>query len=396
MLAEKGGLRHEQEAARAPRLHELPFSSERKRMTTVHLAGGERVAYVKGAAEVVLPRTTLSDEARAERGARPQAAMEHDALRVLAFARRVLPDGAASDADAIERDLEFLGLVGMIDPPRPEVPEAVRRCREAGIRIIMVTGDSGRTAEAIARRIGLVDGDVHVVTGPELARPATTASCAASCASATSSSPASTPSRSCGWRRSLREDGEIVAMTGDGVNDAPALKHADIGIAMGRGGTEVAKEAADLDPARRQLRLDRRGGRGGPRGLRQHAPLRRLPLLLERRRARPVPGLGHLRRRGAAPARRDAGARDRPRHRPAPGDGAGHRAPGARDDGAAAAPAVRAPARPPASRPDLRRIGPIEGLAAMASFFFAYVLAGWRPWEALADSGDALPARRRR
>jgi len=168
VLAEKGGLRHEQEAARAPRLVELSFSSERKRMTTVHLADDERVAYVKGAAEVVLSRTTLSDETRAEASA-AAAAMESDALRVLAVARRVLPPDVGEDADDIERDLELLGLVGMIDPPRPEVPDAVRRCREAGIRIIMVTGDSGRTAEAIARRIQLVDGTVHVITGAELA-----------------------------------------------------------------------------------------------------------------------------------------------------------------------------------------------------------------------------------
>ncbi|HEX6229107.1 MAG TPA: cation-transporting P-type ATPase, partial [Solirubrobacterales bacterium] len=169
VLAEKGGLRHEQEAARAPRVIELPFSSERKRMSTVHLAGGDRVAYVKGAAEVILPRTTLSDETRAEALA-AEAAMEREALRVLALARRVLPAEIGDDADAIERDLEFLGLVGMIDPPRPEVPAALRRCAEAGIRVIMVTGDSGRTAEAIAHRIGLLRGDAHVITGTELAR----------------------------------------------------------------------------------------------------------------------------------------------------------------------------------------------------------------------------------
>jgi phosphoglycolate phosphatase-like HAD superfamily hydrolase len=154
VLAEKGGLHHRKEAARAPRQLELPFSSERKRMTTVHLVAGRRVAYGKGAAEMILPRTTLSEEAQAEVVAAEEA-MEHDALRVLAFARRALRDDTGDDPDVIKHELEFLGLIGMLDPPRPEVPEAIRRCRNAGIRIIMVTGDSGRTAEAIARQIGL-------------------------------------------------------------------------------------------------------------------------------------------------------------------------------------------------------------------------------------------------
>ena len=243
VLAEKGGLHHRAESARAPRLREIPFSSERKRMTTLHRIGDERVAYVKGAAELILPRTTLSGQARAE-AAEAEAAMERDALRVLACARRVLPDGAGDEADAIEQDLQFLGLVGMIDPPRPEVPEAVRRCREAGIRLIMVTGDSGRTAEAIARRIGMVDGEAHVVTGSDLAaiddgelqrrlseRDVIFARI--------------DPEQKLRLATVLREHGETVAMTGDGVNDAPALKHADMGVAMGSG-TDVAKEAADL------------------------------------------------------------------------------------------------------------------------------------------------------
>jgi len=168
VVAEKGGLRHEREAARAPRLFELPFSSERKRMTTVHLVGSERIAYAKGAAEVILPRTTISDEARAEAAA-AALAMERDSLRVLAIARRILPEGIGEEADEVEQDLELLGLVGMLDPPRPEVASAIRRCREAGIRTIMVTGDSGQTAEAIGRSIGLVAGAVHVITGTELA-----------------------------------------------------------------------------------------------------------------------------------------------------------------------------------------------------------------------------------
>jgi magnesium-transporting ATPase (P-type) len=243
VLGEKAGLDQKQEAGRAPRQLELPFSSERKRMATVHLEGGRRVAYVKGAAEVILPRTTLPPDARSEAAA-AEAAMERDALRVLACAWRVLPDDAGADADAIERELEFLGLVGMIDPPRPEVPGAIRRCREAGIRIIMVTGDSGRTGEAIARRTGLLDGRAHVITGPELGAMAD-AELPRRLGERDVIFARIDPEQKLRLAKILREEGEIVAMTGDGVNDAPALKHADIGVAMGSG-TDVAKEAADL------------------------------------------------------------------------------------------------------------------------------------------------------
>jgi Ca2+-transporting ATPase len=244
VLAEKGGLQHGREAARAPRERELPFSSERKRMTTVNIVGGRRVAYVKGAAEMILPRTTLAAEARAAVTA-AEAEMEHDALRVLACARRALPDDVGGDADAIEMELEFLGLIGMMDPPRPEVPDAIRRCREAGIRIIMVTGDSGRTAEAIGRQIGLVEGQVHVITGPELAAM-DDAALRRTLTERDVIFARIDPAQKLRLASVLRQEGEIVAMTGDGVNDALALKQADIGVAMGRGGTDVAKEAAEL------------------------------------------------------------------------------------------------------------------------------------------------------
>ena len=385
VLAEKGGLRHEQEAAGAPRLFELPFSSERKRMTTVHLVGEERIAYVKGAAEVLLPRTRLTDEEQVAASA-AEAAMERDALRVLALARRVLPADAGDDADEIERDLEFLGLVGMIDPPRPEVPDAVRRCRKAGIRIVMVTGDSGRTAEAIAARIGLLDGDAHVITGAELAA-LDDGELRRRFAERDVIFARIDPEQKLRLARLLRDDGEIVAMTGDGVNDAPALKHADIGIAMGRSGTEVAKEAADLiliDDNFASIVAAVEEGRAVYDNIRRFAGYHFCSNVGEL-----VPFLVWGISGGAVPLPLvvmqvlaiDLGTDQLPAialgtERPEPG-------------------MMARPPRPRTerllNRPVLTRvfgwIGPLEGLAAITSFLFAFWLGGWRPWEPLADSG---------
>ena len=385
VLAEKGGLRHEQESARAPRLFELPFSSERKRMTSVHLAGAQRVAYVKGATEVILPRTTLTDEARREIAA-AQAAMERDALRVLALARRVLPGVAGEDADAIERDLEFLGLVGMMDPPRPEVPAAVRRCRDAGIRIIMVTGDSGRTAEAIARRIGLLEGDVQVITGSQLGA-LDDDELGRRLAERHVLFARIDPEQKLRLAQLLRSDGEVVAMTGDGVNDAPALKQADIGIAMGRSGTEVAKEAADLiliDDNFASIVAAVEEGRAVYDNIRRFVGYHFCSNVGEL-----TPFLVWGISGGAVPLPLvvmqvlaiDLGTDQLP----AIALGTERAEPGTM-------------ARPPRARSEhlLNRqvagrvfglIGPLEGLAAMTSFVFAFWLAGWRPWEPLTDTG---------
>src|SRR3989304_4077508 len=151
-------------------------------MTTVPLAGDERIAFVKGAAEEIMVRSTLAP-AEMRRALTAAEEMEHAALRVLGLARRLLPEDCPLEGDTLERELEFVGLAGMLDPPPPQgpdagavapphtgVPDAVARCRRAGIRIVMVTGDSGRTAEAIARRIGLVGDAVNVIAGKELAQ----------------------------------------------------------------------------------------------------------------------------------------------------------------------------------------------------------------------------------
>ena len=384
VLAEKGGLRHEQEAARAPRLRELPFSSSRKRMTTVHLAGEDRIAYVKGAAEVILPRTTLTAAAQAEASSAAEA-MERDALRVLALARRVLPP-AAEDADEIEQDLELLGLVGMIDPPRPEVPDAIRRCREAGIRVIMVTGDSGRTAEAIASRIGLVGDTARVISGTELAA-LDDETLRDSLAERNVIFARIDPEQKLRLARVLRADGEIVAMTGDGVNDAPALKHADIGLAMGLSGTEVAKEAADmilLDDNFASIVAAVEEGRAVYDNIRRFAGYHfcsnvgeLIPFLIWGITGGAVPLPLVVMQVLAIDLGTDM--------LPAIALGTERAEPGTME---------RAP-RPRSERLLNRAvlgrvfawIGPLEGIAAMAAFFFAYLLAGWRPWEPLADSG---------
>jgi P-type Ca2+ transporter type 2C len=244
VVAAKGGLRAEQEAARAPRLAEIPFDSTRKRMSTIHIDGGGRIAYVKGAVSEILRRANVPPEvADAARAAAQE--MEMSALRVLAIARRRLPDGTPIGADAVEHDLELLGIVGMLDPPRPEVADAVVRCRAAGIRIVMVTGDSGLTGSAIAQRIGLVGEHPRVIEGDEL-RDMNDGDLVQHLAERDVVFARIDPEQKLRLAQVLRAQGEVVAMTGDGVNDAPALKEADIGIAMGRNGTDVAREAADM------------------------------------------------------------------------------------------------------------------------------------------------------
>jgi magnesium-transporting ATPase (P-type) len=384
VLAEKGGLRHEQETAHLPRLRELPFSSERKRMTTVHLDGDRRLAYVKGAAEVVIPLTTSTPAERLE-ALDAAAAMERDALRVLALARRVLPE-EASDAAAIERELELLGLVGMIDPPRPGVREAIERCRAAGIRVVMLTGDSGVTAEAIAEEIGLMHGEAHVITGAELAELDDTELSRRLAASNVIFARID-PEQKLRLATLLRAAGEVVAMTGDGVNDAPALKEADIGVAMGRSGTEVAKEAADmilLDDDFTSVVAAVEEGRAVYDNIRRFAGYHFTSNVGEL-----VPFLVWGISGGAVPLPLvvmqvlaiDLGTD----MLPAIALGTERAEPGT----------MTRPPRPRTerllNRGTLTRVfgvvGPLEGLAAMASFLFAYWVAGWRPWEALADSG---------
>ena len=234
-----------------PRRAELAFNSERKRMATLHETDGGVQVFVKGAPEVVLGlcRDQLGEQGPVdldiEALERQVQQLAEEGYRVLALAQRELPAVPEPlEADTIERDLTLLGLVGLIDPPRPEVPQAVADCREAGITPVMITGDHPGTARAIALRLGILREGEAVMTGQDLA-DLSEADFERQVESIRVYARVS-PEQKTRIVRALQRQGEFVAMTGDGVNDAPALKRAGIGVAMGLKGTEVAREAADM------------------------------------------------------------------------------------------------------------------------------------------------------
>ncbi len=254
VAAEKGGLNVEKLNKDYPRVAELPFSSERKMMTTIHRMPDDKlVAYVKGAVEVLLDKSAMIlgedgpkplTEADKERILEVNSEMASNALRVLGIAYRELPqEGIELVEEKVERNLVFVGLTGMIDPPREEVIEATRLCEKAGIKVVMITGDHKLTAMAVAKEIGimksskaLTGADLDNMSDEELEEVVEDVSVYARVTSEHKNRIV----------KALKNKGEIVAMTGDGVNDAPALKRADIGIAMGITGTDVTKEAADM------------------------------------------------------------------------------------------------------------------------------------------------------
>lgn len=224
-----------------PRISEIPFDSDRKLMSTLHVIDGEKVLYVKGAADVLINRITSSDEEKAVITQRV-AELSEKGLRILAFAEKKFDKDTVCPED--EDGLEFVGLIAMMDPPREESKAAVAECRKAGIKPVMITGDHIVTASAIAREIGILDDNSKAVEGHELdvysdeelvdfvkdkavyARV--------------------TPEHKIRIVKAWQANGCIVSMTGDGVNDAPALKQADVGVAMGITGTEVSKDAASM------------------------------------------------------------------------------------------------------------------------------------------------------
>ena len=255
--ARKGGLSSEALAA-APRLDTVPFESEHQYMATLHAAhpGSPCPVYLKGAVESVLARCGSQMDSQGKpiplevaEIQRSVEAMAVKGLRVLAFARKELPPGTAAILhDDVAANLVFLGLQGMIDPPRLEAIAAVKTCRAAGIQVKMITGDHPATAAAIAGQVGLYDpglaSTVPVLTGSELAKLSDSE--LIDRAADTVVFARATPEQKLRLVEALQARGQVVAMTGDGVNDAPALKRADIGVAMGITGTEVAKEAADM------------------------------------------------------------------------------------------------------------------------------------------------------
>ena len=260
VAAAKAGIDHDAIQTRFPRVAEAPFSSERKRMSTVHRTHESpegRIVFAKGAPGMLPERCTYEltgQQTRpltpARRGGilRATEALAAEALRTLGAAFRPLDPGDSEgtptgSADEVEHDLVFLGLIGMIDPPRPEARAAVERAKAAGIRPILITGDHPGTAVAIARELGIASDD-RVVSGAQLDLMSDHDLAAAAREVAVYARV--NPQHKLRIVNALQSNGEIVAMTGDGVNDAPALKSADIGVAMGITGTDVSKEAADL------------------------------------------------------------------------------------------------------------------------------------------------------
>ncbi|HVL36376.1 MAG TPA: cation-transporting P-type ATPase [Burkholderiales bacterium] len=244
VLAHKAGFDPERESEERPRLDVIPFASERRYMATLHHDHeGRHFVYVKGAPERVLEMCDLDDEGRAAWLARVDEIAQRG-QRLLAVARKDVPHGLAElDEREAERGLSLLGLFGLIDPPRDEAIEAVAVCQRAGIRVKMITGDHALTAQAIAGALGLAN-PRRSMTGRELETVDDEALRAH--ASAVDVFARASPEHKLRLVKALQAQGEVTAMTGDGVNDAPALKRADIGIAMGLKGTDAAREASAM------------------------------------------------------------------------------------------------------------------------------------------------------
>lgn len=240
--AYKDGIEKSALEEKYPRLAEIPFDSNRKLMTSINNINGKTIAIVKGAFDVMIDKITDGDTDGARRS---NELMSNQALRVLAVAYRELEEIPEDlSPEAIESDLTLLGLVGMIDPPREEAISAVSLCRQAGIQPVMITGDHAATACAVAEKLGIRRNGDEVLTGKEL--DAMSDDELDSRVEKTSVYARVSPENKIRIVKAWQRKGNVVAMTGDGVNDAPALKAADIGCAMGITGTDVAKGAADM------------------------------------------------------------------------------------------------------------------------------------------------------
>ncbi len=255
VAAAKSSISQEEITRQYPRIGELQFTSERKLMTTIHAAPyGGKIACVKGAPEVVLEKSTYLQKGEARLKLtnglktgilRRNEEMASRALRILAVAYRELPEEMEKlDEESTERDLTFLGLVGMIDPPREEAKPAVELCEQAGVKVVMITGDHKLTATAIAKELGLMSEARFAMTGEELDKLDDEEF--GKIVEDVAVYARVSPEHKLRIIKGLKLKGHVVAMTGDGVNDAPALKSADIGISMGITGTDVSKEASDM------------------------------------------------------------------------------------------------------------------------------------------------------
>lgn len=304
-LAAKGGIEIEHVQRAMPRIAELPFDSAHKYMATFHREGEHVRIFLKGAPDVLLAHcsrfagpqneTALDSSLTAEIGAEYHT-LAGQGLRGLMIATRTVPAAdfnPACDLFVYVNELTFLELIGLMDPPRPEVKEAIALCRQAGIEVKMITGDHTDTAAAVAKELGLTG---RVVTGVEL--NAMQAHELAEIVEDIVVFARVVPEHKVKTVRALKEKGHVVAMTGDGVNDAPALKAADIGVAMGITGTEVAKEAAAM-VLTDDFRHHRRRGKAGPNSLRKYHQFRPLPTLYHHRCSNDPAG---------GPAGRSAGA----------------------------------------------------------------------------------------
>ena len=256
VAARKNNFDWEEQLQRKPRIFELPFDSKRKSMSSIHKDGDKQVAYVKGAPKKIITLSQMisidGEPHRFPDDEKEKIIKIHDdlaasGLRILAMAYHDLPSDLDDyHTETVEKDLVFLGMMAMQDPPRPEVKPAVEDCHRAGIRIIMITGDYGLTAQAIAKEVGIVSETCRIIKGKELdqmddeeVKEVLRGQCNVIFARAV-------PEHKMRIASILESEDEIVAMTGDGVNDAPALRKADIGVAMGITGSDVAKEAADM------------------------------------------------------------------------------------------------------------------------------------------------------
>ncbi len=256
VAAEKAGLSKEELEEQEPRVFEVPFSSERKRMTTIHTKDGQRIAYMKGAPEMVIERCSKILLDGKVQPFTKESQIKHfkvieafalQALRNLAFAYKELPNGTEEFKEEMEEGFVFVGIMSMIDPPRPEVKDAIGICKKAGIRVVMITGDHKLTATAVGKELNLLvetEEASCVLTGQELEQM-TDEQLAAVVERVVIYARVS-PEHKVRIVKAWKQKDQVVAMTGDGVNDAPALKMSDIGVAMGISGTEVTKEAADM------------------------------------------------------------------------------------------------------------------------------------------------------